>query len=180
MTDEQIEREKEMRETKETLDFYQVITDILDVFIATEIGGAVEYNNEVIAAYITSLNCHLHFFDANTKEEIYQQFTDDILNGYPVWQMVKLPEWTKRMVEKTFAAEQADALEKAKKKYKCLTCKFYEEKKSELGTRRFCHNEKCDVNKGFGRFELNRFQRTKGLLRELRCRCKLYEKEVAE
>lgn len=154
------------------LDLYEVITDVLNVFISTEIGTEVEFDNDVIANYINSWSCATHFFDARTKEDIYQQFTDDILNGYPVWQMMKLPEWTKRMVEKTFAAEQADALEKAKKKYKCLTCKFYEENHTEFGVLRLCHNKECDVNKT----DFRPVRRSKGVLQKLRCRCKLYER----
>lgn len=152
------------------LDIYEAITDILRVFISSEIGTDVEFDNEVIAEYIGSANCRVHFWDSKTKEDIYKQFTDDVLNGYPVWDMVKLPEWTRKMVEKSFQAEQADALEKAKKKYRCLTCKYYYEKHTQLGVLRKCIHERCCVN-------TNPIGHRKGVLMQLRRVCKLYSRK---
>lgn len=156
--------------TSEALDFYEAIIDVLTVFISTEIGAEVEFNNEVIARYIDSFDCRIHFWDAHTKEDVYKQFTDDILNGYPVWEMMKLPEWTRKMVEESFQAEQADALEKARKKYKCLTCKYYEEKHTQLGVLSKCTHERCCVN-------TNPIGHSKGVLMQLRRVCKLYDKK---
>lgn len=159
---------------KEALDLYEVITEVLNVFVSTEIGTEVEFDNEVIARYINSFDCALHFFEANTKEGIYEQFTNDILNGYPVWQMLKLPDWTRRMVEKTFATEQAEAWEKAKKRYKCLTCKFYKERRTIAGVLSTCAHERCSVNKA----EFRTVRRSKGVLKQLRKSCKLYERSI--
>ncbi len=151
------------------LNIYEAITDILKVFIASEIGTDVEFDNKAISNYIDSFTCSVHFWDAKTKEDVYEQFTNDILNGYPVWRMVKLSEWTMKMVEQSFQSECDEAMERAKKKLKCLTCKYYSETQTQLGVIRKCSHERCCVN-------THPIERSKGVLAELRQVCKLYSR----
>lgn len=111
-----------------TLDIYNAIVDILRIFADTEIGGQYEINNAAVADYLNSFACSAHFFDENDKEAIYQKFTEDILNGYPVYKMLILPEWTMKMVKNLFERERQEEYAEACNKYKCLTCKYLSEK----------------------------------------------------
>lgn len=160
-----------MNKTHRQFDLYEAITDILAVFISSEIGSQVEFNNEAIAQYIDSFNCIAHFWDAKTKEDVYKQFTDDILNGYPVWRMVKIPEWTEKMIEKSFSIECFESREAYKKKYRCLTCKYYKEIETQLGILKKCMHERCGVN-------THSCGHTPGILINLRRICKLYDRKT--
>lgn len=104
---------------------FSAITDILRIFADTEIGGQYEFDYEKIANYLDSPKVHNDYWGCKTKEEIYQRFTEDIYNGYPVWQMLKLSPWTAKMVEKSFTDFCEQLYNDSCKKYKCLTCKFY-------------------------------------------------------
>jgi len=119
------------------LNIYSAIRDILVIFADSEIGGEYEFNNDVIARYLDG-KAIVDFWECNTKEEIYERFTQDIINGYPVWQMLILPEWTKGMIEKSFAEEVNKEEEEAKKIYKCLTCKHFCKSTTRFGMHYSC------------------------------------------
>lgn len=114
--------------TPKTLNIYNAIVDILRIFADTEIGGQYEINNAAVAEYLNSFACSAHFFDENDKETVYQKFTEDILNGYPVYKMLILPEWTMKMMKDLFERERQKEYTEACNKYKCLTCKYLNEK----------------------------------------------------
>lgn len=160
-----------MNSNSRPFDLYEAITDILTVFISSEIGGDVEFDNEAIAEYINSFACVADFWGHHSKEDIYEKFTEDILNGYPVWRMIKLPEWTLKMVEKSFNIECLEAEQRAKKTYRCLTCKHYCEVSTQLGALSKCKRERCSVN-------ANPIGFSRGVLPQLRKVCRLYEKAV--
>lgn len=118
--------------TKQLL-IYSAILDILKIFADTEIGGQYDFNYEEIANYLNSLKSINDYWECDTKEDIYERFTDDIYNGYPVWRMLKLSPWTAKMVEKSFTDECEKLYQNECKKYKCLTCKYYKIINTMLG-----------------------------------------------
>ena len=119
--------------TERQLMIYQVITEVLQVFADTEIGTDIALNNKVIAAYLNSDEHIGDYFDAKTKEDCYAVFTNQILNGYPVWRMLDLPEWTMSQMEKEFHDRLDQQEQKAKQQYKCLTCTYYSEIQCAFG-----------------------------------------------
>lgn len=119
--------------TPKQLMVFSAIVDILTIFADTEIGGQYEINHEAIASYLNSFKMGFDYFDCSTKEEVYERFTEDIYNGFPVWRMLILPTWTLNMVEKSFTTECQDELAQMQKKYKCLTCKYYNPIETQLG-----------------------------------------------
>lgn len=112
---------------------FSAITDILTIFADSEIGGQYEFDYDVITNYINSIKMSVDYFDDTTKEEIYNHFTQDIYNGYPVWRMLKLTPWTQEMVEDTFRQECELLYKEECKKYKCLTCRYYQVRTTEFG-----------------------------------------------
>ncbi len=52
------------------LNIYEAITDILKVFIASEIGTDVEFDNKAISNYIDSFTCSVHFWDGHRSTYI--------------------------------------------------------------------------------------------------------------
>ena len=101
------------------------IIEILQIFADSEIGGQYEINYEAVANYIDSIKFSADYFECQTKEEIYERFTEDIYAGLPVWRWLKLSEWTMNMVERTFEDECQAEYRELCKKYKCLTCKYH-------------------------------------------------------
>lgn len=124
--------------TSKQLMVFTAITDILTIFADTEIGGQYEFDYDTIAEYIDSLRMVNDYFECSTKEDVYKRFTQDIYNGFPVWRMLKLPEWTANMVEKMFRGECEAEYEQQKKTYKCLTCKYFKITQTMLGILEQC------------------------------------------
>ena len=100
------------------------IKDILEIFAEQELGCTYDLNIPVIIQYMNTSTFMVNCLEATTKEEIYQVMTDEILNGYPVWDLLIMPDWTKQMLERSFNIRIKQEEEKRKKKYKCLTCKY--------------------------------------------------------
>ena len=119
---------------------FSAITDILRIFADTEIGGQYEFDFATIAAYLDSFKMATDYFDCSSKEQVYERFTADIYNGLPVWRMLKLPQWTADMVEKSFAVECQQEYKQACKTYKCLTCKYFEMRETEIGVYQKCRH----------------------------------------
>ncbi len=147
------------------------IKDILEIFAEQELGCTYDLNIPVIVQYMNSDTFMVKCIEATTKEEIYQIMTDEILNGYPVWDLLIMPEWTKNMLERSFNIRIEKEEEKRKKKYKCLTCKY-------LDTTTFagcdiykCMHDTMTKSRNKRCYELKRDEEFK-----LKTRCKNYEK----
>lgn len=114
------------------------IIEILQIFADTEIGGQYEIDYEAITNYLDSLKFSADYFDCENKEDVYERFTQDIYNGLPVWRWLELPEWTMNMVEKSFKDELQAEYKEMCKIYKCLTCKYHEVSKTDIGVLEKC------------------------------------------
>lgn len=147
-------REKfERSMTPKDLDIYEAITDILRIFADTEIGGEYEFDNKVICEYLESLESTIHFAYDTDKDLIYKRFTNDIIAGYPVWRMLKLPEWTSDMIEKSFTDELTAEFNRLSKVYKCLTCKHQVATRGSTGIQIRCDSEFRDKIQDGSTFE---------------------------
>ena len=153
------------------------IIEILQIFADTEIGGQYEIDYEAVTNYIDSLKFSVDYFECSTKEDIYERFTQDIYNGLPVWRWLKLPKWTVQMVEKRFRDEcHAEYLDMCKI-YKCLTCKYHEVRKTDIGVFEKCtYIEEKSKNMRDRRYILKRVDDPF----ELKKKCRNYQVKVAE
>lgn len=150
--------------------YFLAVKDIIELFAETELGSGCEIDVEAVAAYVQSFSFFADdMWGIKEKEEIYQMITDDILNGYPVWQLLKIPDWTKNMLEREFQAEQERKRKELEKKYKCFTCKYFVEKQTELGVWRECTWEPPKSKRDFD------WHKRRGAYFELKRRCKNYE-----
>lgn len=127
-----------VEEFKKRLQFYSAVHDIVQIFGETEV-GTCEIDEEAVAEYCLSLKFTADQFTCSTKEDIYQKLTDEILNGFPVWQFLKVSDWTKEMLERTFSLEQERKWKELCKKYKCYTCKYHLMKESGIGVYEECN-----------------------------------------
>lgn len=121
---------------KKEVFYLLAIKDILEIFAEQELGCTYDLNIPVILNYMDSDRFVVNCIEATTKEDIYQLMTDEILNGYPVWDLLVIPEWTKKMLDKGFETKAKIEEENQKKKYKWLTCRSFEENETGFGT--FC------------------------------------------
>ena len=137
---------------------YQAIVDVLTTCAEMELGESVELNINTIFDYMNSTKWIADQFDCNSIEHFYKIFTNDILNGCPVWRFFKLSDWQVKMLEITFANDIEEMENEQKKKYKCLTCKNYNVINTQLGT-----IYKCKIK-----------QDGRGILRQFKTRCKNY------
>lgn len=123
----------EKEELTRAFELYSVIREIVQLFGEMEIGSGCEVDDEALASYITSNKYIVDFWGVNSKEEKQQKITDDILNGMPVWQFLKVSDWTKKMLERDLANEQEEAYRKLCRKYKCYTCRYMHTHETSFG-----------------------------------------------
>lgn len=163
-------RSANMSDIAKIVKITSAIREMLEIFAEQEIGYDVEIDDDALASYIDSNKGFADYFLANTKEEIYDVFLKQILNGYPVWQLLKLSDWTKNMLQREFQKEIDEEEQEMKKRYACLTCKYYSYTETSLGRLPKCHGESW-IKDEFG----FRKERVK-----LRKQCKRYEKLEGE
>ena len=123
------------------INYIFAVRDIVELFAETELGSGCEVDVEKLINYVSGFNFFANEMwgvKGDDKEAIYQIVTDDILAGFPVWQLLKIPEWTKNMLEREFAAEQKRKREELERTYKCFTCKYLDERETGLGIYREC------------------------------------------
>lgn len=154
------------------------IIEILQIFADTEIGGQYEVDYDKIVDYVNSFRCSADYFECSTKEDVYERFTQDIYAGLPVWRWLKLSEWTMKMVERTFEDECQAEYREMCKRYKCLTCKYYETQNTMLGVYQKCNYRKEEPNRMYNRHS-HLLKRDDGPF-ELKKKCKNYKVKMAE
>lgn len=156
-------------ELKKRFEFFSAVCDIVQIWGETEI-GTCEVDEEVVANYCCSDKFWKDHFNCHTKEDIYEKLTNDIINGFPVWEFLKLSDWTKEMLEKSFATEQTEKWKELCKTYKCYTCEYYHSEDTGLGLYEKCKKPKDDI-------------RQRGMMRkreifEVKKNCKHYKKAL--
>lgn len=137
--------------------FYSSIIDIVQIFGETELGSC-EVDEEAVAQYCMSDKFLFDNFTNYTKEDMYQKITDDILNGMPVWEFLKVSDWTKQMLERSFVEEKELKYRELCKKYKCYTCQYYKAVETGIGLHESCSYKK--ENKIRGR-EIKNWKKTR-------------------
>ena len=130
------------------LRFYQAIVDVVKILGETEIGDC-EVDEEAVARYVSSMKFIGDMWGIVSKEEIYEKITEDIINGFPVWDFLKVSDWTKNMLERSFADQQIQERKRLEETYKCFTCKYLVEEETSMGIFRKCKRPR-------GRFSFER------------------------
>lgn len=117
--------------------FFSAVCNIVQIFGETELGSC-EVDEDAVAEYCLSDRFVAHLWSCNTKEDIYEKLTEDILNGFPVWEFLKVSDWTKNVLEKSYMTEKTNQWLKLCKTYKCYTCKYYKACETDLGLYEEC------------------------------------------
>ena len=139
--------------------YFLAIRDIVRLFGEQELCTECEINVPAVVDYVNSFNFNIDTWEVANKEEIYQKVTDDILNGYPIWRLLDIPEYKMNILERELSRMAEEELERLKKTYKCYTCKYFEEIDISIGIDNKCHwepPEKSDKAHGH-RFKLKRW-----------------------
>lgn len=124
--------------------YFKAMIDIAELWGNQEI-GTCEVNILELSKYCNSVNFNFDIWEVSgrTEEEIknnmYEFITNLILEGFPIWRMLKLSNFTKNMIEKTFENDMNKKYEELCKKYKCYTCVYYKKYITSFGS-----IEKCD------------------------------------
>lgn len=126
--------------------YFQALIDIVQLWGQTEIGDC-EVDVEAVADYINSDRFNLMdmWGIGADRDVIYQHITDDILAGFPIWQLLKVSDWTKAMLDRSFRDTAARQEAELKAKYKCYTCKYYKVTETALGLLKECVRPKTNT-----------------------------------
>ena len=99
--------------------YFAAVMDMAKLFAEQEIGYDVEVDIEAVAGYVESYGSAIDYHDYNgvldSKEAMYQRVTDDMIAGFPIWKLLKLSDWTKDMLERSFARNIRARSEEPKK-----------------------------------------------------------------
>lgn len=154
-----------MNSLKKQLTYFNVFKDIISIFGQTEIGND-EVDIDALATYLSSNKFFFDTYSANTEEEMQQQITELIENGFPVWRFLKCSDWTKDMIEKSFKEECKQEKEELFKTYKCLTCQYYSCQQTQIGLLQKClHEEEKTKHKIRKREEFNLKKKCKNYIK---------------
>lgn len=133
-----------MKSLIKQLVYFNEFKEIVSIFGQTEI-GTEEVDVEALADYLASdkFFVDLYNYDIQDIDGIDSYITNLIENGFPVWKFLKISDWTKDMVEKSFTEECEQELDIMKKKYCCLSCNYYIVKDTPYGLLTRCTNKNC-------------------------------------
>lgn len=130
--------------------YFLAIKEIVELFAEQELGSRCEIDVKATMNYVQSMKFVNDTWGLKSKDEIYKLVTDDILNGFPIWQLLNMPEWTRSMCEREFGNAQKQKRKELEKKYQCYTCKYFSELNTSLGILMECKRPMDD------RFKLER------------------------
>jgi len=133
-----------MKSLIKQLVYFNEFKEIISIFGETEI-GTNEVDVEALAQYLSSNKFFVDLYNYDTQDidgiDLY--ITNLIENGFPVWRFLKISNWTKDMVEKSFTEECEQELDIMKKQYCCLSCNYYMVKDTPYGLLTRCTNKNC-------------------------------------
>lgn len=154
-----------MNSLKKQLTYFNTFKDIISIFGQVEV-GCEEVNIDELATYLSSDKFFFDTFTAETDEEMQEQITELIVNGFPVWRFLKCSDWTKNMIEESFKVECEQEKEELFKTCKCLTCQYYTCTETSIGLLQKCSYKEEN--------NMNLMKRREGF--ELKKECKNYLK----
>lgn len=129
---------------KKQLIYFNEFKEIISIFGQTEI-GTDEVDIESLTEYLETDKFFVDLFDYKTDDidAIDSYITELIENGFPVWRFLKISDWTKDMIEKSFKQECQEELKELQKQYLCFSCKHYLVKDTSIGLLVRCQNPNC-------------------------------------
>ena len=128
----------DLKKTVEFLNFYNVLTDFLQIWGNNNIGN-VEIDVVKVSEYLLSGKWMVDGFGLDTKEDMYIYVENQVLNGMPIWEFFIISDWTRNMLEKSFRQEIKIVHEEMYEKYACMTCILYSVKETEYGILQRCN-----------------------------------------
>lgn len=158
--------------TEKQLLYYQALCDIVSIYGETEIGCS-EIDTTAVAQYVASDNFFVDYFNCLSVEDLYQQLTEEIIKGFPIWRFLKISDWTKTMLDKQLQQTIIEEQQRLQKTYKCITCQYYEEINAAFGT--ICKCTYTNTNNSEFSLGRKRFLRDRNVLHELKKFCKHYK-----
>lgn len=126
----------------------------MSIYGETEVGCS-EIDTTAVAHYVASDNFFVDYFDCLSEEDLSQQLTKEIIKGFPIWRFLKISDWTKTMLDKQLQQTIAEEQQRLQKTYKCMTCQYFEEVDTTLGTICKCtytNTNNSDFNPGCKKF----------------------------
>lgn len=81
-------------------------------------------------------------WDCKTIDDYYKLIENMVLDGFPIWDFLKISDWAKNMLNREFERQLSEEERYRKKIYKCYSCDYFEEHKTSLGILRKCNKPK--------------------------------------
>lgn len=158
--------------------YLECFIKFVEIYGQNELGNC-EVDIAKLGHYCEDMFFHLKHFRLSSIEEIYKNIEQKILDSFPIWEYLKVSDWTKDMLKRNFQDEQINKEKELKEKYICYRdCAYFNRKNTSLGPIERCHYQEEDLSDPVSRFRnKRRFSLTREELFEPLKNCNFYKEK---
>lgn len=121
------EKEAEISSFARKLYFFDAFKDFILIYARNNIGSRIEVNTKAIAEYISSFDYKIKINAENmTRNEIFEKLEEDLINGMPIWNFLKLTDWQVKFLSEELKETIIEKNKELEEKYICFRdCKYF-------------------------------------------------------
>jgi len=107
-----------------------------EIWANNNIGSNIQVDYDRLISYVKSDKfTFLDGWQLDSLDDCFREIEEMLLDGFPIWQLFVISEWTSRMLEETFAQD----IKKAQEPFLCLTCTYFDTRETSIGTLSKCN-----------------------------------------
>ena len=112
----------------------EALVGFVTVFAQENIGENFTINYEAVLNYVEGAKFHfVETFDNHAEiEYCYSIIEEKALNGLPIWRFIKTDDRIIRILENTYQSEVKQAFNEDLKRFRCLSCKYFETQQTSI------------------------------------------------
>lgn len=128
--------------------YLKAFLQFVEIWAGEEVGSSAEIDFVKVFKYLQSERFFFQEFE-NTKDlpedKLYEialkSVEQKVTGGFPIWEYLKVSPWTMNMLKVSFDKEAEAEFNANKKKYPCLTCRYFSLQHFTMGDLDKCSNK---------------------------------------
>lgn len=128
--------------------YLKAFVQFVEIWAGEEIGSSAEIDFVKVFRYLQSERFFFREFENTgdaTEDELYElalrSVEQKVILGFPIWEYLKVSPWTMNMLKVSFEKDAEEVFNVDKKKYPCLTCRYFSIERFSIGDKDKCSNE---------------------------------------
>lgn len=138
----------------EYLNYYNAIVEFVEIYSSQHIGGNPEINIQAVASFMAQDSFMIEKladgFNHLNKDDLFKKLEEEVLNGFPIWRLLILSEWTMNMLERDFV----EYVENTQNDILCFSCGNFISEQTNYGLVQDCVIRKRKSRRFREEFEL--------------------------